>query len=402
MSENLKLVEYTKPIAPPVNSIGALEWLKKNLFNNWFNSVLTIVSAIVLYLVVTNALYWVFIEAQWAVISNNYKLFMVGQYPVSELWRVWVALLFASLLFGMSSGVWKGTMIRIASILTLIYLLHIIVPFTATESKVWLSAQIGVLIFGYFLGSFLPKAKWITLIGWFFVIPVSILLLRGFGIGAFPLVRTNLWNGLLLTILISIVAIVLSMPIGVLLALGRTSKLPAIKYFCISYIELIRGIPLITILFMAQIIVPLFLPPGMAIDNVVRVMIGATLFTSAYMAENVRGGLQSIPKGQYEAAKTIGLNPVQTTTFIILPQALRAIIPTIVGQSISMFKDTTLVAIVGLVDLLGIAQSVKSNPDFLGRHMEVYIFIAFVYWVIAYTMSYSSRRLEKSLGVGER
>ncbi|MRH41809.1 ABC transporter permease subunit [Aquibacillus halophilus] len=401
MSSSLKPEESVKQtLEPPKSTLGINGWLKKNLFNSFFNSILTVVSVLVIYFILKGSITWVFTTAQWAVVTENYRLFMVGQYTIDQLWRVWTCLGFVSLLFGLSAGIWKGTIRNLSIVLMLLYLVHTIVPFVSSTGKMWLAINIAIILAGYFIGPRLPKSKAITLVGWFISFPLIIFLLNGFGV--FSPVKTNIWGGLLLTLLISVVAILGSFPIGILLALGRTSKLPIIKYFCITYIEIIRGIPLITVFFMAQIMIPLFLPEGFEINNVIRVMIGATLFTAAYMAENVRGGLQSLQRGQFEAAKAIGLNPVHSMAFIIMPQALRAVIPAIVGQSISMFKDTTLVAIVGLIDLLGIAQTVKANPEFLGRHMEVYVFIALVYWVIAYSMSYSSRRLEKSLGVGER
>jgi general L-amino acid transport system permease protein len=192
-------------------------------------------------------------------------------------------------------------------------------------------------------------------------------------------------------------------PIGVLLALGRRSSLPVVKVFCILFIETVRGVPLVTILFMFSIILPLFLPEGVRIDRVVRAMMGMTFFASAYMAENVRGGLQAIPYGQVEAAKAVGLNGFQTTALIVLPQALRLVIPTIVGQFIALFMDTTLAYIVGLTELLTIGRAVlQSNSDWLLLDMEVYLFVAVVFWVFTYSMSYASRRLEKALGVGRR
>jgi general L-amino acid transport system permease protein len=214
--------------------------------------------------------------------------------------------------------------------------------------------------------------------------------------------KTNLWGGLLLTFLLTVVAILFSFPIGVLLALGRRSELPIIRWFSVGYIELVRGVPLITILFMAQLMLPLFLPDGVTIDRVLRAMVGITLFSAAYLAENVRGGLQAIPKGQYEAAEALGLNGAQTMIFIILPQALRLIIPILVGQFIAVFKDTSLVAIVGLFDLVGIGRTVLAQPEFIGLQREVYAFISLLYWVLSYGMSYLSQRLEASLGVGKR
>ncbi len=215
-------------------------------------------------------------------------------------------------------------------------------------------------------------------------------------------VNSNYWGGLLLNLLITVFGIMFSFPLGVLFALGRRSSLPVIRLFSILYIEFIRGVPFITILFMAQVMFPILLPPEMSIDRVVRAILGVVMFAAAYMAENVRGGLQAIPKGQYEAAYALGLTATQTMLLIILPQALRNVIPVLVGQFIGLLKDTTLVTIVGLLDILGVAQSVLSNPDWIGTQREVYLFVALLFWVFSYGMSYASRRLEQALGVGQR
>jgi general L-amino acid transport system permease protein len=385
-------------LAPPKSSVGAIGWLKQNLFSSWLNTITTIVFGWLLYKIVVGTLTWVFTSAEWLVVSANFRLYFVGQYPADQLWRVWACLSLVSLLFGFSSGIWKGTIRQLSVTLSVIFLIIAFLPFVSWSSTIWLGINITLMIVGYFFIQLVPKRKVVTLIGWVLSFPLTLFLLDGYG--ALQKVETNVWGGLLLAVLIAVVAIVCSFPLGILLALGRTSKLPIVKWFCIAYIELIRGIPLITVLFMAQLMVPLFL--DFEVDNVLRVMIGTTLFTAAYMAENVRGGLQSVPRGQYEAAKAIGLNSSLSMTFIILPQALKAVIPAIVGQSISMFKDTSLVAIVGLFDLLGIAQTIVANPAFLGKQMEAFLFIALIYWSISYSMSYASRRLEKNLGVGER
>jgi general L-amino acid transport system permease protein len=212
-----------------------------------------------------------------------------------------------------------------------------------------------------------------------------------------------LWGGLLLTFMLAFVAIVACFPLGVLLALGRTSggpkgklgRYPVIKLFCIAYIEFLRGVPLVTVFFTANLIVPLALGDN-SIDAVVRAMVALTLFEAAYIAEIVRGGLQAIPPGQAEAARAIGLSPVQATLFIILPQAIRIVIPTLVGQFITMFKDTSLVAIIGLFDLLGLTRSVLAQPEFTNNYREAYIFVAAVYFVFSYGMSYAARQLEKT------
>ncbi|MDY7015931.1 MAG: amino acid ABC transporter permease, partial [Cyanobacteriota bacterium] len=210
-------------------------------------------------------------------------------------------------------------------------------------------------------------------------------------------VGTNEWQGLLLTLLAAVTSIVLCFPIGVLLALGRRSTLPVVRWLSIAYIELFRGVPLITILFMGQVMLPLFLPDTIRPDRIVRAIVGLTLFSSAYLAENVRGGLQSIPRGQGEAARALGLNTPLTLTLIVLPQALKAVIPAIVGQFISLFQDTTLLAIVGLEELLGMSNSILANPLFLGRSSEVYLFVGLIYWTFCYAMSAASRWVERKL-----
>ena len=204
------------------------------------------------------------------------------------------------------------------------------------------------------------------------------------------------WGGLLLTMVLTIFAIIASFPIGVLLALGRRSHLPVVKYTCILFIEFVRGVPLITVLFMAQLFVPLLNPAFANIPGVIRAMVGLTLFSAAYLAENVRGGLQAVPPGQEEAAKAVGLSAMQVTTLITLPQALRAVIPALVGQCIALFKDTTLVTLVGLRDLFGTAQSTVAQPEFIGLRGEVYVFIGIIYFIGSYAMAYISRRIEFS------
>jgi His/Glu/Gln/Arg/opine family amino acid ABC transporter permease subunit len=211
-----------------------------------------------------------------------------------------------------------------------------------------------------------------------------------------PLTDTRRWGGLLLTVMLSMVGIIASFPLGVLLALGRRSKLPVVRTACTLYIEFVRGVPLITVLFMAQLLVPLVNPQLAEVDNVFRAMVGITLFSAAYLAENVRGGLQAIPPGQEEAAKALGLAGWQVTLFVTLPQALRLVIPALVGQFISLFKDTSLVAIVGLVDLAGISQATVAQTEFLGLRREVYIFISIIYFAFCYIMAALSRRLEAS------
>ncbi|MDC0447212.1 amino acid ABC transporter permease, partial [Gammaproteobacteria bacterium] len=214
------------------------------------------------------------------------------------------------------------------------------------------------------------------------------------GIGL-EVVETHKWGGLTLTIIIAAVGIVASFPIGVLMALGRQSKMKVIRFFSVLYIEFIRGVPLITILFMASVVLPLFFSEGIDVDKLLRALIGITLFQAAYIAEVIRGGLQAIPRGQYEAADAMGLSFFQKTSLIILPQALKISIPNIVGSFISLFKDTTLVLIIGLFDMLAIVGLSTSDVNWLGRETEGYVFVAFVLWIILYSMSKYSKNIEK-------
>jgi general L-amino acid transport system permease protein len=263
----------------------------------------------------------------------------------------------------------------------------------------WFAAALAALVAGRFAGHRLGglglRAAWLLLL------PTVVLLLRGAGpAGAARQVPSLEWGGLLLTLLLATVAIALSFPLGIVLALGRRSGLPLVRALSVAYIELIRGVPLISVLFMARVMAPLVLPGGMRPDDVLRAVIGFTLFSAAYTAENVRGGLAAIPRGQYDASAAIGLGTAGTYRLVILPQALRAVIPALVGQFISLFKDTSLVAIVGLNELLGTALQIVNNPDYLGLYRETFAYIAVIYFVISYAMSSASRRLESALGVG--
>ena len=393
------------PALPPLTERSTiLRWLRKNLFGSWTDTLLTVLGVVIVYWAVKGVLTWAFTVAEWEVISVNLRLILIGQYPIEQVGRLWLWLGFLVFLSGNSIGIWARQSKYAVGILFLPALLALL-PFGA-EPRIWLVALTVVGLVGWGLGRAKPELlKRSVIIGWAISLPVIILLTRGFSeseTGLWAIAKTNLWGGLLLTFLLTVVAILFSFPLGVLLALGRRSELPIVRYFSVGYIELVRGVPLITILFMAQLMLPLFLPDGVTIDRVLRAMVGITLFSAAYLAENVRGGLQAIPKGQFEAAEALGLSGAQTMIFIILPQALRLIIPILVGQFIAVFKDTSLVAIVGLFDLVGIGRTVLAQPDFIGLQREVYAFISLIYWVLSYGMSYLSQRLEESLGVGKR
>ncbi|ACB53473.1 amino acid ABC transporter permease protein, His/Glu/Gln/Arg/opine [Crocosphaera subtropica ATCC 51142] len=385
------------------NPLSPVAWIKKNLFNSWFNSLLTIISLIFIYWVSSGLINWAFFQAQWGVLSANLRLFFVGQYPANLLWRAWTSLAIIISLVGLSWGTLspKNNFFNPVklTLLGLIALLSVLlaIPISLISSAMLLAILFLFIIFvvlGQQISQTFPNFKnWLSLL-WF----ITFFLLLGLLQGAFFLrdVRLDDFSGLILTIFVAVISIVLSFPFGILLALGRQSNLPVIRWLSIGYIELIRGLPLIGILFMAQVMLPLILPQEMRIQRVVRAIAGFTLFSAAYLAENVRGGLQSVPKGQIEAAKAVGLNGFFVLILVVLPQALRVVIPTIVGQFISLFKDTSLLAIVGLVDLLGISQSILANPKFIGTYGEVYLFVAAIYWIFCYSMSLLSRKLEKT------
>lgn len=388
----------TETLKPPVVSLGVAGWLRKNLFSNWFNSFLTVIALAALYGIGRVLWEWI-TTANWAVVTVNLRLFMVGRYPADQVWRVQVVVSLLAFLIGASWGVWRGLARTLAVGVGTLFLMLALLPFEV-DLRLWLAANV-VLVGAGFAAARLPFARRLVPWAWLLSLFVTFGLLYGFG-SPVPVVATNSWGGLLLTMALAVVGIAASFPVGVALAVGRQSDYPAIRGFSVLFIEVVRGVPLVTILFMAQILLPIFLPEGVTVENVVRAMVGFTLFTAAYLAEVVRGGLQSIGRGQGEAARAVGLSGLQALWLIILPQALRAVIPALVGQFISLFKDTSLVAIVGLLDLTGIGNSVISQRDFLNTQREVYLFLAAVYFVGAYSMSYVAGRVERSLGVGER
>jgi len=403
----------TSTSSRPPASPGPVKWLKKNLFSNWYNTILTFVALAVIVLVVRGIIGWVVFTADWAPVTSSLKLFAVGLYPTEQIWRIGVSLAMVSFLMGLSWGVWGGTVRTFAIALGMGFVVIALLPFDLyppNDDSLDLMLRLGFLILpalivaGYFVGRTPFVKSSLVVFLWLISFVLTLVLLSGFeGVDLLPKVESSLWGGLLLTFLLALVGIVVSFPIGVGLALGRQSSLPVVKVFCVMFIESVRGVPLVTILFMASIILPLFLPEGTRIDRVLRAMIGMTLFAAAYMAENVRGGLQAVPAGQYEAAKAVGLTGLQTTTFIVLPQALRVVIPAIVGQFIALFMDTTLAIIVGLLELLAVGKAVlQTNPEWLLRDKEVYLFIAVLFWIFTYSMSYASRQLEVVLGLGER
>jgi general L-amino acid transport system permease protein len=388
---------------PPVAEVGAIAWVRKNLFSNWFNTLLTIILGLVLGRTLIGFLTWATTEAKWQLIPANLSLFFVGRYPVSQLWRMWAVLAVIAGLGGMSWGVLARNVQQLFSRTTLIIFgvvgaIAVLMP-TPVPYRVLLLAIAGFVLAtawgGRILGQRMPKlGQWLAF-AWSLSFFIVWWLIAG-GLGLTP-VATGDWGGLMLTVFMAVVSILLCFPLGILLALGRQSSLPVIRGLSVGIIEVVRGVPLIALLFVGSNMIPLFLPAGIRPNLVTRAIIGLTLFSAAYLAENVRGGLQSIPRGQSEAANALGLNSGLTTALIVLPQALKVSIPAIVGQFISLLQDTTLVSILGLFDLLGISRTILANPQFIGRYAEAYIFIGIIYWVFCYAMSIGSRRIEKQL-----
>jgi general L-amino acid transport system permease protein len=398
---------------PPATQVGILGWLRTNLFSSIGNSILSIITLIAVYFIVTNLVRWV-INAYWEPVWANRKVFAVGPYPTDQLWQPAVVLLVVCALFGLSAGRWGSIMRNLAIGLGALLGVLAIIPI-GMQAQIIMGMALLFLIAGYLVGLKAPiGSRWLVL-AWLLSMPFTFIMLHGgielktLGISwSFaPFVDSGLYGGLMLTMLLAVVGITLSFPLGVLLALGRRSKLPVIHYFSIGYIEFVRGVPLITLLFMGVTMLPLFLPNSWGNPSeLVRVMVAITLFSAAYLAENVRGGLQAIPKGQYEAADALGLGGIDKLRFIILPQALTKVIPAMVGQFIGLFKDTSLASLVGLLELVGVAKSVIQQPEWLGVPggvaKEVYIFVALVFFIFSFGMSTASRRLETKLDVGKR
>ncbi|MEQ8831767.1 MAG: amino acid ABC transporter permease [Alphaproteobacteria bacterium] len=433
-------------LPPPRNLVGPVKWAKDNLFGSVTNTILTIVAVYLLYLIVPAILDYFFFNAAfegssraecreiakgacWAFIDERISVFTYGFYPVEERWRPNIAfiLLFVALAPILFDKVpYRSKLIVFSMVYPLLAVLLIVGPievesmhFTRGVSGplTWLvifaaaaalavygskthnalAMVVGIVPAGFVLVAFfLSDALWISL-------PDSIGLTNAAeDIYIFEPVDTHLFGGVLLTIIIGVTGITLSLPIGIVLALGRYSNLPAIKTLCIMFIEFIRGVPLITLLFVASTMLSYFLPPGTDFDLLLRVLIMVTLFASAYMAEVIRGGLQSLPKGQFEAADAMGLKYWQTMRLIILPQALKVSIPGIVNTFIGLYKDTTLVLIIGLLDILGVGKTAISDPAWNGLSTEVYVFVALFFFVSCFGMSRYSLYLERKLHTGHK
>jgi general L-amino acid transport system permease protein len=394
------------PLTQPAATPG--EWLRANLFSTWYNALFTVVFGAFLGYAFFRLLLFVFVTANWEIVRVNLTTFMVGRFPRGELYRAWVAIGLVSAVSGLGVGVAarrRGRANRVALLRMAapgIVFVAVLLALTSTATPALMVALSALVALGSRtvgmrlpprVGRYMPILYVATVFGAY----------AAFSAGS-PMTYNN-FQGLLLNVFLAIAAITLCFPFGVLLALGRRSTFPAVRLVCVGYIELIRGVPLITLLLMGATMLGFFVPAGMTRPGqVTRALVAFVLFAGAYVAEDVRGGLQSIPPGQVEAAKAIGLSPLKTTLLIVLPQALRNVIPALVGQFISLTKDTVLVAIIGLTDVLRVARAVTSQPQFAGQGLqaETLLFTGFLLWSICFTMSRASQRLEKRLGVGMR
>jgi general L-amino acid transport system permease protein len=366
---------------PPVLEKGYIAWIRKNLLATPLDAVLTILAILALAWFLPPAIRWLFIDASWtgggrgvcataaqggsqpegwsgacwAFVGAKFDVFMFGRYPIDERWRpMLVGALFVALL------------------------VPILIP------RIPYKGLNAILLFGV-----LPVLSFFILIG---------------GVLGLPYVETPLWGGLMVTLILSFVGIAVSLPLGIVLALGRRSTMPVIRLLCTTFIEIVRGIPLITVLFMASVMLPLFLPQGMTVDKFLRAVIGVSLFASAYMAEVVRGGLQAIPKGQAEGADSLGLSYWHKMRLIILPQALKLVIPGIVNTFIGLFKDTSLVSIIGMFDLLGIVRQNFSDANWASpvTPLSGLVFAGFTFWLFCFGMSRYSGFMERKLDKGHK
>ncbi|WP_433963183.1 amino acid ABC transporter permease [Roseitalea porphyridii] len=376
MDANYNSIAYVRSkespsMPPPVKSGGIGGWLKVNLFASTRDTILTILTFLLLVWMLPPIIDWAFISAVWtgdsredcivpgagacwAFVESKFGQFIYGRYPIEERWRV-----------------------NLTGVLLIAGLVPIAIPAVPYKRE---NALYLLIVF--------PILAFILLTGQFGLEPVE----------------TPLWGGLLVTLVVAIVGIVVSFPLGILLALGRRSEMPIVKMFCIIFIEFWRGVPLITVLFMSSVMLPLFLPEGVSFDKLLRALIGVALFSSAYMAEVIRGGLQAIPKGQYEAANAMALTFWQGTRLVTMPQALKLVIPGIVNTFIGLFKDTSLVLIIGLFDLLGIVQQNMNDPNWISPQTPAtgFVFAAFVFFIFCFGMSRYSAYMEQRLDTGHK
>ncbi len=387
--------------------------LRRELFATPADGVLSLALIAVITTLVASLLRWGFTQANWAVVQLNSTLFAVGRYPVSQQWRLWLLVSLLASATGITWGLlrafprpdrggelWPNND-RIAVVLLALVALWTpwALGLTAAIALRWLAITGALIALRWLAGRFGPalgreRAGWLAVV-WPVLYLLGMVLISG-GLGIAPVPSAE-WGGLLLTLLEASFAILLCFPLGVLLALGRRSELPLLRWGSVIYIEFIRGAPLITLLFLGQNILGFLLPGGLAPERVWRAAWVLTFFAAAYLAEAVRSGLSAIPKGQLEAARALGLSTLQALQHVVLPQALRVALPVMVSQFISLLQDTTLLSMIGLMELLGTARTVMANPDFLGHYGEVYLTLGVLFWCCCAALGLGSRALERRL-----
>ncbi len=412
---------------PPLGESGVIKWARENLFSSYVSGALTILTITAIYLVLSGVFPWIFKSswtasslngcreaialkygegtdgACWSVITERYRQLLFGFYPRELYWRPILAFI---LLGAAIAPVLFDKLPRKMLIFSAIY------PFLAFllvwGGSIWLpiSVMLGFVI-AYYASVHLPAvigslgstiaAMILPVLWWLFAAGPFASMINGIIPIGLQAIDSDQLGGFTLSVLIGITGIALSLPIGIFLALGRQSNLFVVKTLCVGFIEFIRGVPLITLLFVASTLLNYFMPPGTSFDLVLRVMIMVTLFASAYMAEVIRGGLAAIPKGQYEAADALGMDYWQSTRLIVMPQALKISIPNIVSTFIGLFKDTTLVSIIGLLDPIGLSGAIRANQEWNGIVWELYAFVALMFFIVCFSMSRYSMHLERKL-----
>ncbi len=408
--------EPTATAAAPSRATVWWDWARHNLFRSAFDAAVTVVSALVVGYIVYRLGRFVLVTGRWEIVRRNLTLFLVGRYPRDELWRPVTALVTVGAFGGLLAGFVHARQRRVGAaphvplarrlvqivvrlwplllgVLLLLALARTVTPWFVAAGVV------AAVVAGRIVGARLPRRALIVLIVLGLAAAIALFRIMTAALDA------DDWGGMMLNVVLAVISIALSFPIGVLLALGRRSKLPLIRIVCTVYIEIFRGVPLFVLLLLSATALGFFVPPSFSPSLVVRAVAVFTLFTAAYVAEIVRGGLQALPRGQTEAARALGLPPWRVTFWIVLPQALRNVIPALVGQFISLFKDTTLAgAAMGFLELFAVADSAASQAAFRGQglYAETATFILFLFWVGSITMSRESQRLERKLGVGER
>jgi len=425
--------EMLPELDPPASTVGIVGWARENLFSGWVNSVLTVISLGFIYYILAGLIPWVFQSswaaesltecreifkekygtthghACWGVVNDRWLQLLYGFYPDHLYWRVNLALVLT--LLALAPILFSERSPKQMIYVTAAY--PFVMPWLLWGGAIWgpITAALGFVV-GYYAYRFFTNmlgglagliiAVLATLIWWFALAsPVADLLTSILNIGI-ESVQSRQFGGFMLALLLGIVAIGCSLPLGILLALGRQSDLLIVKTICVGFIEFIRGVPLITLLFVASLLLNVFLPPGTNFDVILRVMIMMTLFSAAYMAEVVRGGLAALPKGQYEGADSLGLNYWQAQRLIIMPQALKISIPGIVSTFIGIFKDTTLVSIIGLFDVIGLSNAIRADTAWNGIYWELFAFIAVLFFIVCFSMSRYSMYLERKLQTGHK